>query len=240
MNCSEVRELAPLYLSGELEGMGKEPFDSHLGGCPDCARALDECAWLDARLRIAIDSRVPDTAGIDARIMKKIEAGNGKRWRYAAAAIIVMGTVLSYSFSPGAPLSRPYLEALRDHRAEVVQHQPRRWRSGIEDIGSVAARFNLSGAQLASLAPSGYRLEHAKICGIAGEPALHLVYTDGSRETSVFIRRNGARVQWDVRRSADDREYVDGLRTERYSAVIITTGSRRDCLPFERSVSRIL
>lgn len=39
-----------------------------------------------------------------------------------------------------------------------------------------------------SLAPVGYRLEHGKLCRLDGRPFLHLVYTNGANEVSVFLR----------------------------------------------------
>jgi len=122
----------------------------------------------------------------------------------------------------------------------VVQHQPRRWRSARPEIELVTARFGLSQSQAAGMAPSGYRLERAKVCGLAGAPVLHLVYTDGAREVSVFVRRNDSGAGWNLSPASAGAEYLDPVRTEHYSAVILSQGSRTECLPFERSARAIL
>src|SRR5436305_10917316 len=88
-----------------------------------------------------------------------------------------------------------FVDAARDHQAEVMEHRPRRWRSEPADVRILAERFGLAGDKAETLAPVGFRLLQAKTCGLEGRPALHLVYTDGSREISLYVRREekGAR-----------------------------------------------
>ena len=50
MNCSDISELAPLSVSGELDRGRAADFDEHLKTCSECFRELETQARLDARL----------------------------------------------------------------------------------------------------------------------------------------------------------------------------------------------
>jgi hypothetical protein len=150
---------------------------------------------LDTLLREACERDPVDTVALErsirARLRRRIVA---LQWMAAAAAIVLIAWGVSYRFrAPGV-----FEQAARDHRVEVVEHGPRHWRTDSAAIDSVASRFGFSAEQAARLAPAGYRLEHAKICGLDGKPALHLVYSGdvysgddsaGLREFSVYIAK---------------------------------------------------
>jgi anti-sigma factor RsiW len=244
MNCSELEELAPLYLSGELSGGLNGPrrraFAGHLAECRACALALERYASLDERLREAVNREAVNTAGLEASVRARISAARSRNWRIAAAALLVAAAGLGYLIGPSAEMPRVYADAVRDHRIEVVQHRPRRWRSGAAEIEAITSGFDLSEAQAMALAPDGFRLEYAKVCGLAGLPVLHLVYTDGAREVSVYVRRNETSSPWVLRRVGAGREFVDGIRTNRHTALIVAEGSRGNCIPFERSALGVL
>ena len=145
---------------------------------------------LDALLREACEREpVPVTAlerSIRGRMRRRTLA---LRWMAVAAAVAVIAAGLSYR----ARVPGVFEQAARDHRAEVVEHGPRRWRTDNAAIDGIARRFGFSAEEAAQLAPAGYRLEHAKICGLDGKPALHLVYSgtdvSGAREFSVYIAK---------------------------------------------------
>ena len=85
------------------------------------------------------------------------------------------------------------------------------------EIEKLAARYQLP--DVAGLAPQGYRLEHAKMCGLDGKPALHLVYTNGSQEFSVFVRaRTGSEKA--LRQVSVGAEHLAGFGTDRLEAVV--------------------
>jgi hypothetical protein len=130
-----------------------------------------------------------------------------------------------------------YADAALDHRLEVMEHQPRRWRTDPVEIAKLAARYPLP--DLARLAPAGYTLEHAKMCGLEGQPALHLVYTNGAQEVSVFVRgRTGAAKAIHAVRVGS--EHLAGILTDRLEAVVATSGSADDCLKFAQSAAAML
>jgi hypothetical protein len=50
---------------------------------------------------------------------------------------------------------------------------------------------NVGDVKLVSeLAPAGYHIDRAKICDLVDRSYVHLVYTDGNNEVTVFVRRN--------------------------------------------------
>jgi anti-sigma factor RsiW len=251
MNCRDIADLSPLYHSRELAAAQLREFESHLGRCRSCALELERQASMDARLRAAVDHEMPETAALDRSIMERISTASSRRREFsrwfigAAAAAVLLIACSAWWAAVQKPAPRLYADAARDHQMEVVQHQPRRWRSGAAEIDALAARYGLSGKAAATLGPAGFRLEHAKTCGLEGRPVLHLVYSNGAREVSLYLRRNDS-VRHETTASSDLREvivgteYLDAFRTERFTAVIVAEGSRADCLRFARSASMIL
>ena len=191
MNCRDIEEFSPLYLSGELEEAQRSLVAAHLGECRSCAAEMNRRVGLDARLRDAVSAELPDATAIQGSVRSRIVAE--RRLRFAAvAAAVLCATVLGYWALRPEPVARLFADAALDHRLEVMEHQPRHWRSDPAEIEKLAARFELS--NMAALAPEGYRLEHAKVCGIEGKPALHLVYTNGAPGVfCLYTRANGKR-----------------------------------------------
>ena len=233
MNCREIEELAPLYLSGELEEDRRAAFRAHLAQCRSCAAELDQQAALDARLRDTV-AELPDASRVERSVRGHIT--RQRVWRFAAvAAGVLLVSALGYRML--RPVSRLYTDAALDHRLEVMERQPRHWRSDPVEVEKLAARYAMS--DVAALAPAGYRLEHAKMCGIDGKPALHLVYTNGDREVSVYVRaRSGGDAGLHAVRVGGE-ELVE-FQTDRVQAVVATGGSSGECLEFARSAARVL
>src|SRR6476469_6262856 len=95
MNCSEVAELAPQYLSGELDPARARAVANHLATCPACAREIGEMREVDARLRREIQSQdLGDVAALERRVRRAVAADRRPgRWiaaAGAAAAVVVM------------------------------------------------------------------------------------------------------------------------------------------------------
>jgi anti-sigma factor RsiW len=236
MNCREIEELGPLYLSGELEEDRKAQFRAHLAECRSCASLLERQIAIDSRLRDAVSTELPDAMAVQQAVSRRIRME--RAWRFAAAAAaIVLAAVSGYLSLRPQPVSRLYADAALDHRLEVMEHQPRRWRSDPAEIEKLAARYELSNA--GALAPEGYRLEHAKMCGIDGKPALHLVFTNGNKEVSVFIRAwaGSDKVLHAVNVGS---EHLAGFGTDRVEAIVATGGSSGECLEFARFAAGVL
>jgi hypothetical protein len=109
-------------------------------------------------------------------------------------------------------------EAARDHRLEVVEHRPRRWQA--------------KAPEALPAAPANYRLEHSKICRIEGKPVLHLVYTDGSHEVSVYVNAAAGTGDTDV-----DGQHVTAFHTGRMSGLVVGTAS--ECRQFAAVIQRL-
>ena len=234
MTCREIEELAPLYLSGELDEARRAVFHTHLQSCRDCRDEMDQQAALDARLRETV-ADLPDATAVERAVRRRIALERSARYAAIAAAVLV-AVVLGYRAFRPQPVARLYADAALDHRLEVMEHQPRHWRTDPAEIEKLATRFRLPDVRW--LAP-GYRLERAKICGIDGAPALHLVYSNGSQEVSVFVRQRDGTA---LRAVAVGTEHLAAfeLGLGGAEAVIATSGSREECDAFARRAQEAL
>jgi anti-sigma factor RsiW len=240
MNCREIEEFAPLYLSGEMDPDQRARFQAHLAQCRSCQEELNQQVVIDARFREALSGELPDARSLDQSVRGRISAQRARQsaiWG-AAAAVLMIGAVLGYRGLRPVSAARLYADAALDHRLEVIEHQPRRWRTDPADLKNLAARYQLS--DLAGLAPAGYRLEHAKMCGIGGRPALHLVYTNGAREVSVFVRARSGTRNSTLRSAGVGSEHLAAFETDRLEAVVATDGTSGECLAFAQFISRVL
>lgn len=226
MNCSELRKWAPLYLTDEIGEELRRQFAAHLAECPACEREMEQQAHLDARLAAALGRDLPDSSRVERAVCRQIASERSRRrWMSLGSMAAAAGVAVLLLF-PQAP--RAYKDAARDHRAEVVEKQPRRWRTGSTEVAAVAAQAGLSYSQATSLAPEGYTLEHAKICGLAGERVLHLVFASGAHEYSVYVRPHRGSPEG-VRLVKRGSEEVAGMETGRFTALVVTAGSAAEC-----------
>lgn len=236
MTCRELLEIAPLYLSGELEGSELARVHGHLAECRNCAREMERETELDRRLREEMSGELPDASAIQKSVRGRIGVEKARRWAIgaAAAAGVLFAVVMGYrAMKP----ERVFADAAADHRAEVMEHRPRRWRTEPAEIEKLAARYELR--DVARLAPEGYRLEHAKMCGIEGQPALHLVYTNGDREVSVYVLSNNGATKA-IHATRIGSEQLAAFRTGRVEAIVATGGSSEECLEFARVAAKSL
>ena len=249
MNCAEVQDLAPLYLSGEMRRDEHRRFAAHLAACPACGRELEQQVSFDTRLAEAVWWESPVTTRVirntEQRIERRVRERIGsaifrRRWIAAAgiAACLIAVLVGSGKLRP-EPTPRLYADAARDHRLEVVENRPRHWKSGASDIEVLAARNELSFAQAAALAPAGYSMEHAKTCGLDGQPMLHLVFSNGTRRYSVYVRPHQS-AQGNIHQVRRDSEQVAGIETGHFSAVVVTVGPAAECAELARFAARRL
>ncbi len=241
MNCAEVLEILPLYLSGELDADRVAVVRAHFGSCPACARELLQQTELDAHVRQGILAEELDTRSLDGRIRQQIAGGRpGRRWIGIAAAVAValFLTALVYRFAAGA--GSVYAAAARDHRSEVILHQHRTWLTDRSSLESLAAREGVARSAVFNVAPPGYHLDRAKFCRLAGNVFLHLVYSDGTREFSVFLRSRDAARPDGVQSVDLEPERLAVFRTEGLDGMVVTDGSIQDALKFARSAQAAL
>jgi anti-sigma factor RsiW len=239
--CAEILEMFPLYLSGELDTARSVGVRAHLASCPACARELEHQNELDARVRQEIFAEELDTRALDGRIRQQIASRIWRRrWIAVAAGIVVAMalTALVYRFAPG-PQS-VYAAAAQDHRSEVTLRRHRSWVSDRASVETLAAREGVAPSAVFNLAPTGYRLDRAKFCRLAGSIFLHLVYSDGTREFSIFLRARDAARPDGIRTVDFEPERVAAFRTSEIDAMIVTAQSHEDALRLARSAQAAL
>jgi anti-sigma factor RsiW len=230
--------LAPLYLSGELEEDRKVLFHTHLAECRSCAQQVQQQESMDARLRKALCAGLPDAGKLQRSVSRQIAQKRAEWWQLiaAVAAALLIAAVLRYGLYRPGPGARLFTEVTRDHQQEVTEHQPRHWRTDPVEVDKLAARYQLH--DVTSLAPAGYRLEHAKMCGIDGQPALHLVYTNGVQEISLFVLLQTGRDRG-ISATGVGNVHLAAFQNERIR-IIATGGAWGDCLQFVRVAASVL
>jgi len=234
MTCQEARDRAPLYLSAEMSAAERERFAAHLAACPACRQEIEAQAQVDSRIAAALGGELPDATRIERRVRHEISsAASRRRWGTGAIAACLLLTAAGLYGLLRQPAPAGFVDAARDHRVEVMEGQPRRWRRDAAEIGEVSAQGGLSYAQAAALAAPGYTLERAKICGLHGERMLHLVFSDGTRRYSLYVGPHQG-VKAPVRSVRSGSEQVAGFDTGRLRAMVVTAGSAAECDQFVR------
>jgi anti-sigma factor RsiW len=241
INCAGIRMRAPLYLSGEMEAEERDAFAAHLAKCADCAAKIAEERLLDAALRSALGGFAPDSGRLEHAIRQKISVKQIRRRQAAVGAIAAAIVLLAGALALGRWTRPPqwYADAALDHRTEVTEGQPRRWRFSGTELAELATQNRLQLAQVTALAAVGYRLERAKICGIGDRRMLHLVFSNGVRTYSVFVAPHLGPVETvrTVRRGA---QYVAGFETGHFRGLVVSNGSAAECTDLARAAERRL
>jgi len=169
----------------------------------------------DRELRDAWSREPVDTAGLCVAIRSRIVRRRRVGWSPAVAGVAVLLALVGYR------LTRPpqvFVDAARDHRAEVVEKAPRRWRGSDDSAPAVA----------------GYSLVRAKFCRLDGRRVLHLVYTDGRTEYSLYLTPPGATTPvGEIRQGA---EVVEGF----VRGVAVADGAADECRKFAGAAAAAL
>ncbi|MGH9584970.1 MAG: anti-sigma factor family protein [Bryobacteraceae bacterium] len=250
MNCMEIETLCPLYLSGELDTQHAAGFSEHLDSCHACADKVEQWIRLDSLLLRNASSEEFDCAALDRRIRQNIASRGPSfptRWLAATAGIAVafsIGLLIHRTvFSP----PRLCVAAANDFRDEVILGEHRRWLSNPMAVANLAQRNGLSGSLITTLAPSGYHLEHGKLCHLNGRAFLHLVYAKGTSEVSIYLRPlDHQRLSGPVRGTANGRllyeaeagpEHIAYFQTGQLTAMFVTDQSSATALALARSAA---
>jgi hypothetical protein len=268
MNCPDIVSLSPLYLSGELDAARAKEFQAHLVGCVSCCRELGLQAELDARLRnhiFAADVN-SDNFALDRRIRASLatleterqvptihaSASWRSRWLWAAASVAaaLLIATLSYRILQSRQVAPICTDAALDHQHEVIDQQPRGWLSDRAAIDALAQRRGVPLAAVAALTDPEHRHERGKLCRLDGRVFLHLVFTDGTREFSVFLGPNyNGRIQGPVRESVNGKwlysadlgaEHLASFQTDRLTAVVVTDQPGDAAVKFGRFAAGVL
>ncbi|MGI9101608.1 MAG: hypothetical protein ACR2IF_04100 [Terriglobales bacterium] len=204
MRCHEAEAFLAPQMSDAVDGVRQQELASHLASCAACRALLQQEYRLDRLVKAAAEHNVPATENVAAAVRQGIEKETSKRrspmmfWRrpaFAAVMIAVLaGGLVTWKVTLGNPMHLLCADAADDHRDEVVQAQPRRWRTGPE-ISEVASRA-ISASVPANA--GGLALTKARICELQGTRALHLVYGDAGKQISVFVMMQSELPRWSV------------------------------------------
>jgi anti-sigma factor RsiW len=231
IDCSDIKMRAPLYLSGEMDADERDAFAAHLAKCSACAARIAEDRNLDATLRSALGAFEPDTGRLEQALRLRISADRRRRrqaWAGAIAAAVALLVAGALAWARWTSPPQWYSDAARDHRIEVVDRQPRRWRSSDAELAGLAAANGLQLEQVKALAAAGYRLEHAKNCGIYGQRMMHLVFSNGTRSYSIFVSPHAGPAET-VRTIQRGAEQVAGFETGHFRGLVVSDGSAAEC-----------
>ena len=247
MNCEDIEKLSPLWHTGELEPARQTAFDTHVATCQDCADALRSQISVDSSLRdvvLAVDPHLQQSARrIETRVAAEIAGERSRRWLFpsiaAAAAAIAAVIFIAIPRPPAKVDARVLADASRDHTVEVIQNAPRHWRTDPSEIAAIVASQGVSAADVKALEATGYRLDRAKICRVAGLPYLHLVYAKAGREFSVYMRKKSDQPLPDALSVAGSLQ-VASFSRGRVQAVVVTEASVADCDRFTHTAEAAL
>ena len=205
MKCTEAQYLMPLYWSGELDAQAAAELDQHAVTCGECARRMAADKNTDEVLRASMQSEAVEEAAILTQVRNVIaEKPHAWRWQWrwtvplaATAALVITLLVFSpkqpAAQNPSHPVTRQTVnilsDAADDHNDEVVQHFSREWLYGANEIKKLVADKAGSSDVVTEIAPPGYHVDRARICELGMRNYVHLVYSDGTHEVSMFVRQ---------------------------------------------------
>jgi Putative zinc-finger len=237
VKCSDILELLPVYIDGDLDAERAAEFDAHLKTCPSCLEELERQAQVDARVRGAVLSEQIDVTDLDRLIRENLyaELPHGARqqfelvrMRWVAATIGVVAVLVllavGYHTLFGQRLAGVYASAAADHRMEIAQQQPRQWFTNASQIESLAQSQGVPPAAVQVLASGAYRLDRGKLCWLDGGIFLHLAFSDGASRFSLYLR---PRDSGDFPPAAPDSmnagsEHVAAFQTSKLAAIVVT------------------
>ena len=189
---------------------------------------------LDRKLREAYTRDPVDTRGLERSIRAEIRSHTLRRsaLRFASAAALVVAILGAYWAARRSPEPKLYRDAALDHQAEVVQKAPRRWRTTDSELDTLTGRFGLTRQRVAF---SEYRLLRAKVCLLDGRRVLHLVYSSGGSEYSLFLLADNQHVPTGEARI--DAEYIEGFDGAHKTGLVVSDGPGADCRRFTETVA---
>jgi len=199
MRCAEFDELNAAYVSGELDTRRQQAFEEHLATCAACASLLQEQLRVDTLLRASLTSSVVRTSAVKNRVRAAMAVVPW--WRrlvetrsvqVAFACVLILMAAVSIGRLRFDRSAADLLQtAAADHVEDVVQRLEKDgWVRDPSDAERLAVRVVGDARPLRALAASGYVLVKARPCQLEGkaETWLHLIYRQGAREVSLFVR----------------------------------------------------
>ncbi|MBV9075813.1 MAG: hypothetical protein JOZ10_19485 [Acidobacteria bacterium] len=196
MNCPNYEQVTDAYLSGEIDGAD---WRSHLNCCPDCAAKLQAESDFDLIVKHAVNEERLQTRQLEAHVRAEIRKSR-KLWhiptftkmRYGIAATVTFGVLglATFGYSKGRMDHNAVCsDAADDHQEEIVAKAPKKWRSDMKQVEALSAKIVGDPSVAERVAPAGYHLIGARVCTLHDKDYMHLDFSDGSNEISLFVRR---------------------------------------------------
>jgi hypothetical protein len=190
MRCHEAEGLLAPQISESLDAAIQGELALHLDSCAACRAKLQQEYELDRLITAAVTAGTTPADALLGRIEHKLDSRRPflLQWRWpafaGAAAMVILFALAIPRFTSHDPMHLLCLDAVDDHRSEVLQREPRTWHTG-PDISGLVQR-TVPGAQVPQ-AVAGLSLQKARICELLRAPALHLVYGSAGQQVSVFV-----------------------------------------------------
>jgi len=197
MNCKELDQNSTFYFSHELDVQQSADFLAHLESCPSCAAKVRQQQELDHLLRSTVLSQEMDTRALEFRIRRELRSTPQRhivfprRLALVAAGLVLLATLGLLSSNwlrTTRQASAICADAIVDHRVEVTENAPRKWTADLGIIAAVSQKVIGTQINPEQFTPSGYHFERAKICSLVNKRYVHIVFSNGNQEISMFVR----------------------------------------------------
>jgi anti-sigma factor RsiW len=244
MNCEAGKTMVTLYCSGELDGRAMAEFEQHVQRCSDCARELELVLSYDAILKDAFLTEQLRTDELRKSVIEKLRIPNSDAFRrrsipawakVAAATVLILVAVFGvYLKLHRSSLPTTYTAAMEDHLDEIVLGQPRKsWRVTPDEIDAFLKAKLQDTVLVKKLCPPDYRLMRVKVCDLAGEPYVHMVYSNGDHSVSFFAKvvNTGERqfsLDPRIEGHSSGELRVDGFQTSRLKLLVVSDLPREE------------
>jgi hypothetical protein len=241
MTCREVKELIYLYMDSELDARGTLEVQRHLDTCGVCARSLTSMIEQDRVLREAAQAEAVDSSRLRQLIIEETRkrprltlrivtgvSGWKRAAAIAAAVVCVSAMVLAVLiFGLKGRVPKVYADAVDDH----LDH------CSINRLGPPTETELLRSASqeycgiivLPDISQYGFGDPRGRLCDLAKETFLHLVYFDSKEQpVSVFISTHSSR---DIASNMDMRELsgytMASINSSGVDLLVLTTLDRK-------------
>jgi len=256
MKCEDSKNSIPLFLSGELDGQGSAVFERHIETCAACQTEMNLQKNYDNLLRQAFAEETLETTALRNRVRRQIRAAEKPRtswWKipqmrfgFAAAALLFVLCAGIFYFIAKHKQPTIYAGVARDHTEDVIERMPKNgWRDG-ESPAAIYAREQLGDAVVSTIAPEGFRLVRTRLCNPAGEPFVHLIFDNGAKQISFYVRKNGNALPGNPVGVFNNRAFyaersgnleVAGFHSAQYTVLVVAPLTRAETLSLAQNAA---
>ena len=258
MNCDDSQNLMPLFLSGERDWQGLVDFERHIETCAACQTEINLQKNYDNLLREAFAEETQETAALRERVRRQIRAAEKPRaswWKipqmrfgFAAAALLIVFCAGIFYFFSKHNQPTIYAGIARDHTEDVIEQTPKiGWHDGESQAINYADEQLGDATIVSAITPEGFRLVKTRLCNPAGEPFVHLIFDNGTRQISFYVRKRGASLSGEPFEISDNRAFfaerikdieISAFQTDRLTVIIAAQLPRSEILNLARDTAQ--